>query len=498
MKKTVWGLATIIDLDRGSHIPLYRQLYDSLRQAILTGQLQPGQRLPATRDLSVELGISRNTALNALDQLLAEGYLESRVGSGTYVTHAIPEQALHARRLATKPARSTAKPPVLSRYTSALTKSPLSLSPVQGPIHAFQLGIPGALEAPQLALWSRLTARVCRDPMTLARGYSEAMGFGALREAIATYLRTARGVNCEADRIIIVNGSQQALDLVARVLLNQGDTAWVEDPGYPGVWSVLAGQGVEIIPVPVDRQGLRVEAGLELAPRPKLVYVTPSNQFPLGVTMSLTRRLQLLESVTGSGAWILEDDYDSEYRYSGRPLGSLQGIDSTGKVIYVGTFSKVLTPGLRLGYLVIPHELVDAFVSAKTSCDRGSPQIEQAVLASFIEEGHFGRHIRRTRLTYQARRDVLVAAAANKLKGLLDIEPQESGMHLIGWLPQRTSDRAASTRAAQAGVYADPLSHFTVRAQIRPGLILGFAAFDEKEILRGVHLLAKALSSKHK
>jgi GntR family transcriptional regulator/MocR family aminotransferase len=212
--------------------------------------------------------------------------------------------------------------------------------------------------------------------------------------------------------------------------------------------------------------------------------------------MSLARRLQLLESVIGSGAWILEDDYDSEYRYGGRPLGSLQGIDSTGKVIYVGTFSKVLTPSLRLGYLVIPHELVDAFVSAKTSCDRGSPQIEQAVLATFIEEGHFSRHIRRARLTYQARRDVLVATAATELKGLLDIESQESGMHLIGWLPRRTSDRTASTRAAQVGVYADPLSHFTVRAQIRPGLILGFAAFDEEQIHRGVGLLAKALSSK--
>ena len=320
-----------------------------------------------------------------------------------------------------------------------------------------------------------------------------------MREAISGYLGARRAARCSPEQVVVVSGSQQALDLAARVLLDPGDAAWVEDPGYAGARAALAGAGARLVPVPVDDDGLDVSAGKEREPDARLAYVTPSHQYPLGPTMGLGRRLELLRWASGAGAWIVEDDYDGEYRYGGRPLEALQGLDTGGRVVYVGTFSKVLFPALRLGYLVVPPDLVDAFVAARELSDRGSPVIEQSVLADFIAEGNFARHVRRMRALYASRQEALVEAAKQELSGLLNIGPAEAGMHLVGSLPWGADDREASRRATSYGVEAPPVSAYAMKGAPypenphRPGLLLGYAALTEAEILRGVRRLAAAL-----
>ncbi len=479
------GLA--LKTDAGA--PLYRQLYDCLRQAILDGRLRPGQRLPPTRILARELGLSRNTVLLAFDFLFAEGYLLGKPGSGTFVTETLPEKL---RIEFKKPRRQTA-PRTLSQRGQAIAKTSVSAVSLPESFVPFQSGLPAISEFP-FALWSRLLTRQWRTLPETAFGYADAAGYRPLREAIALYLRTARAARCDAEQIIIVNGSQQALDLCARVLLDPGESCWFEEPGYRGARAALQGAGIRLTPVPVNDEGLDVAAGVKLDPHARLVYVTPSHQFPLGVTMSLTRRLQLLEWADRTGAWILEDDYDSEYRYSGPPLSSLQGLDRQQRVIYIGTFSKVLIPALRLGYMLVPPDLVGPFLSAKSSSDRHSAIVEQAALAQFISEGHFGRHIRRMRALYKQRHDALIAAAERQLQGRLELRPSGAGMHLVGWLPNGVDDRRVSERLKVAGVVAPALSNYCLKTNRKKGLILGYAAFTEAEINKGVQRLARVLS----
>lgn len=479
-------------LDRASPQPLHRQLYAALRVAILTGRLRPGVRLPPTRVLAADLGVSRNTVLAAYDQLLAEGFIEGRVGSGTYVARALAETALHGQALRGHPAPC---PSQLSRRGAVLAAT--SVTPLRsgGPPRAFRPGTP-ALDVFPGAIWARLLARYWRRPPPDLLGYGDPAGYRPLREAIAAYLGAARGVRCEPEQIVIVAGSQQGLDIAARVLLDEGDVAWLEDPGYLGARGALRGAGARLVPVPVDAEGLDLAAGAARAPAPRLIYVTPSHQYPLGVTMSLARRLALLEWAGQVGAWILEDDYDSEYRYAGRPLAALQGLDREGRVIYLGTFSKVLCPALRLGYLVAPPRLVDAFIAARALADRHSPGVEQAALADFIAEGHFARHIRRTRALYAARQAALVDAARRELTGLLEVRPADAGLHLVGWLPDDADDATLAERAAAHGVETVPLSRYALGASGPRGLILGYAALDEETIHAGVARLAAALASR--
>jgi GntR family transcriptional regulator/MocR family aminotransferase len=314
-----------------------------------------------------------------------------------------------------------------------------------------------------------------------------------LREAIAAYLSTGRGVRCTAEQVIVVAGSQQGLDLAARVLLDQDDPVWIEDPCYPGAYGGLLGAGASIVPVPLDGEGLDVAAGMSRCPQARLVFVTPSHQFPLGVTMSLKRRLELLEWAYRVNAWILEDDYDSEYRYTGRPLAALQGLDRENRVIYLGTFSKIMFPALRLAYLVVPSDLVEAFYAARLFTTMLPPLLEQAALAEFIAGGHFARHIRRMRALYAERQAALVEAARRELAGLLDVQPAEAGMHLVGWLPDDVNDRIASQRATEYSVDAFPLSTCCLEATRRGALLLGYTAVNDQEIKRGVSRLARAL-----
>jgi len=385
-----------IDLDHQSSVPLSIQLYEAVRRAILHGQLRPGTRLPSTRSLAEEYEVSRNTVVFAYEQLLAEGYVESKVGSGTCVARAIPDELLTVRAAAMPARNRLSNRGPISMRGKLLSSKPIRLLTIPTPARPFQSGLPDTSAFP-FKIWSRLLARHWRRPNRDLLAYGDPSGHRPLREAIAAYLRTSRAVQCDTDQVIVVNGSQQALDLAARLLIDPGDLALVEDPGYPGARIALQAAGARLARLPIDAEGANISSITGRVTGARLIVVTPSHQFPLGVTMSVTRRLALLDFANRSGAWIMEDDYDSEYRYRGKPLPSLQGLDRTGRVIYMGTFSKTLFPSLRLGFLVLPHDLVEYFRRARSATDGHSPITEQAVLADFITEGHYARHIRRMR-----------------------------------------------------------------------------------------------------
>ena len=474
----------LLPLDAGSEVPLYRQLYRGVRQSILSGGLAAGTPLPSSRALADELGVSRNTVVLAFDQLSAEGYLEGSPRSGTRVASALPGRTAPARA-----GRAATVPPGISARGRAIAAVPMPPRGGSEP-RAFRVGVPALDEFPR-TLWSRLTSRRWRRAPVLA--YGDVSGYAPLREAIAEYVRAARGVRCSADQVIVVNGSQQGVDLAARVLLDPGDVVWMEDPGYNGARIALLAGSADLAPVPVDGEGLMVEQGRRLAPLARLAYVSPSHQFPLGVTMSASRRLELLRWAAETGAWILEDDYDSEFRYDARPLASLQGMDDGGRVIYVGTFSKTLFPALRLGYLVVPDALVDAFRAARAAADRHSPVVDQAVLADFLTEGHFARHVRRMRRLYAERQDALIRAIRERLEGRLDVSPSAAGMHLVAWLGPGEDDARVSARALELGVETPPLSRYAVRPPPRGGLLLGWAGYPPAAIREGIGRLAGAL-----
>ncbi|MCX6047910.1 MAG: PLP-dependent aminotransferase family protein [Chloroflexi bacterium] len=474
--------------------PLYWQLYHHLRAAILAGRLKQGMKLPSTRALADQLHVSRNTVLNAYEQLIAEGYLESMEASGTFVASVLPEQLLTTPA---RPALSNRQPdvrqPRLSKIGQAFLTAPAPIAPP--PIassdkpRAFRTGLP-AFDAFPFDLWAKTIARQARHATGNALVYQDSAGYRPLREAIADHITVTRRVRCTADQIIIVAGSQGGLDLVARLLLNPGDAVWLEDPGYPGARGAFLGVGAQLVPVPVDQEGLMVNVGMARCPEARLVYLTPSHQFPLGVTMSLARRLAVLAWAKHAGAYILEDDYDSEYRFAGHALAALQGLDEAHCVIYSGTFSKVLFPALRLGYLVLPPPLVDVFLAARRFIDIHPPLLEQTALTAFISEGHFGRHLRRMRTLYAERRGALLSAMADLP---LEIYASETGMHCVGWLPPGLDDQTVTRQAARHDVEVTPLSKFSITPMTRQGLLLGYAGIDESQIAAGARRLADAL-----
>lgn len=471
-----------IALERASPLPLYKQLYEAIRQAILQGSLGKGLRLPSTRYLANELRISRNIVVIAFEQLLAEGYLESKTGAGTFVAGTLPEDVLqvrHGRPVDGKRRLSNRGATIrtLSRFLPATNPKP-GYAPLLW-------GLPALDELP-LELWGRLLLRHCRRASGELCLHGDPKGYRKLREAIASYVGIARGVHGNPERVIIVNGSQQAIDLAARVLSDPGDAAAIEDPGYGGARFAFTAAKLRVLPIRVGKDGLCVEQLPTDRSKTRLVYVTPSHQFPVGAVLSLSKRLQLLDWAHRNSAWIIEDDFDSEYRYESRPIPALQGLDRFGRVIYVGTFSKVLFPSLRLGYLIVPEDLVDAFVSARWISDRSSPQIEQAALADFIEEGHLASHIRRMRTLYMERRSAMMRMIRHEFPDVLESWDSEAGMHTVGWLPAGADDASIAEAVAKVGVYTLPLSNFSMRHLARGGLLLGYAGFPP-------HVITKAM-----
>ena len=466
---------------------LYRWLYGELRAAILDGRLRPGSRLPATRDLAAAYRLSRSTIVTAFEQLKSEGYVEGRSGSGTYVSEVLPEHLLDVR--GPKPEKR------LPHRRIALSAYARRLQPFRGtavrPMRAFRPNQP-ALDLFPTDLWAQVAARRLRRVSANLLAGGEALGYRPLREAVAAYLNSSRGVKCTAEQVLILSGAQEALDRTARILLNPGESVWMEEPGYPGAGVVFRALGAQIRRVPVDAEGLSFEIGRKRWLAPRLVYVTPGHQFPLGVTMSLRRRLALLEWARRSGVLIFEDDYDSEYRYAGRPVPAMQGLDRSGVVIFAGSFSAVLFPALRLGYLVVPEEMVDVFAAAESVSTHHPPLLEQAVLYDFITEGHFARHIRRMREIYAERLQVLLESAKERLGGALEISGVEAGLQTVGWLRRGLSAENVAELAAARDVEVVPLGRYASGRPRREGLILGFAAVDPKELRRGVDELARA------
>jgi len=468
---------------------LYRWLYEELRSTILAGRLHPGGRLPATRDLAAQYGISRPTIVTAFEQLRSEGYVEGKVGSGTYVSKTLPDELLLAPR-AKSVAGTRRRGIPLSAYARRLRPLPRAES---RPARAFRANQP-ALDVFPTSLWAQVAARRLRRVSAQLLAGGEALGYRPLREAVAEYLNTSRGVKCTADQVLIISGVQQALDRTAHLLLDAGDPVWMEEPGYPGAAVVFRAVGARICPVPVDSEGLNLEAGRRRWQlRPRLVYVTPAHQFPLGVTMSLSRRLSLLEWARRSKTIIFEDDYDSEYRYSGRPIPALQGLDRAAVVIFAGSFTDVLFPALRLAYLVVPSDMVDIFAAAESVSTHHPPLIDQAILCDFIREGHFARHVRRMRELYAERLSVLVESARERLTGLLEIPEVEAGLRTVGWLQGGILAERAAEAAAKYDVEVVPLSRYAYGRARRDGIVLGFAAVDARELRRGVEQLGKAL-----
>lgn len=491
MKSPAGLLFAGIELDRDSSTPLYRQLYLQIRKQILTGRLQGGIRLPSTRTLSQELQLSRITLLNAFDQLIAEGFLVSRTGAGTYVSDEWQRSAGAEPPAAAAPKLSDLSRTMLSlrsdhfrgvSYAHCGDRAPISFLPSHGAFEAF----------PQ-ALWKRLLNRHGQKPSKAMLGYGELQGLQTLRQAIAEYVFDARGIDCNVEQVVIVSGAQQAFNLLAMLLLNPDEPVWMEDPGHIAARIAFQAHGCRVVPVPIDDQGLDVQHAIGECPEARLVFTTPSRQHPLGMTLSHNRRLELIDWAAASGSWIIEDDCDSELRYRGRQLPALYAMDRGDRVIYVGTFSKVLFPSLRLGYVILPPALVEPFCTLRAVLDRSPPTLLQAVTADFMSEGHFIGHIRRMRTLYQARQQCLLEVLQRRLGGFLQVAPVEAGMHLIAWLPPQLDDQALARQLAGHGVHTYALSDYCLTRYLPPALLLGFAGTPQDQAEAKVEALVQAL-----
>jgi GntR family transcriptional regulator/MocR family aminotransferase len=452
----------------GMHGPPFARLYQGLREAILAGRLAPGSRLPASRALAAQLGIRRNTVVGAYEQLLSDGLVEARVGAGTFVADHVP----------TGPARS--------ECVAATDMAPSR--------EAFALGHTG-IDALFLNRLRRAVSKRLRtlDPVHL--GYGDPRGSRELRERIAEHLAVSRGVRCDPGHIMLVSGTQQGLQLCLGAVLRPGDAAWMEDPGYPAARRALETAGARLIPVPVDGHGLVVEEGRRRAAGARVAYVTPSHQFPTGVAMRMDRRIALLDWARDADAWVLEDDYDSEFRYGGPPLTALAGIDAARRVIYFGTFSKVLFPGLRMGYVVLPPSLLAPVLAARAASDRFPPSLLEGALADLIMEGDFSAHIRRMRERYRLARDVVANTLVSHAAGMLQVQVPDQGLHLVAWLHPEPPPGVAARIRTMAGVQAWLLSETRLEPSLSDGFVLGFSGHALGDLKEAAKRLAQAAAS---
>ena len=484
------GFLPSIRLDPQASTPLRRQLYEWFRRAIADGRLKSGQRVPSSRGLAEELKISRLTVVCAYEQLEAEGYLQTFRGAGTCIAGSIPE-LLRPRGARTGRAerkeRGTRRTATRARQ---LLHMPEEAQPaIAGP---FRVSLPALDHFPRRA-WSRLVSRHARSAPIRDMAYGDPMGEPEFRAAIAEYLGAVRAVRCDASQIMVTSGSQQAVQITLRALLDPGDPVWVEEPGYSGMHRALVACGCEPVPVPVDGEGLDVETGIRRQPAARAAYVTPSHQYPLGMTLSAGRRIQLLNWAQSADAWIIEDDYDSEYRFGTEPITSLQGLDSDDRVIYIGTFSKVLFPALRMGYLVLPKDLVPAFRVVRDAVDIFPPVLYQRVLADFIRSGGFARHIRKMRALYAVRRERMIEAIERYFRGVVEISGAAAGLHLVIRLPRSIDDKAAAARATAAGFACAALSACCLDSPHLGGLILGYGGVAAGGVHEAVRKLARVV-----
>ncbi len=475
---------------KGDGRPMQIAISEALRSAMQDGRLRPGARLPSSRDLARQLRVARGTVVLSYERLRAEGYLKGARGAGTMVVESLPERWFapsSPRATTVKTERSI----TLSKRGERLSRSPFTIGLLPPP-RPFRPHAP-AVDAFPGALWGRLIARHSRDARPDRLREADPRGYRPLREAVAEHLRVYRGVVGSADQVVIGAGTMQILSLLASLLLKEGDAVWMEDPGFFGATRVLRSLGAQLVPVPVDHAGIDVEAGIAAAPDARMAYVTPARQTPLGATLTLERRVRLLEWARQSGAWIFEDDYDSEFRYEGRPLPALQGLDQHGVLLYTGTFTKTMFPGIRLAFAVLPDALVDPFASALSLQLRHLPLLPQLALTDFITEGHFGRHLRRMRVLYAERREALLSALQSGLAEPIEIVGSSAGLEVVARLPPGVNDRAVTKIALGLGVEMAPLSRYALRPLRRGGLVLGFAAVSAARSRRAVPILRAAI-----
>lgn len=482
-----------LTLDRQGGRSLHQQLYVAFRDAVLTGRLLPGALVPSTRMLTTELRIARNTAAAVYEQLIAEGLLVATVGSGTRVTRAIPYEFLVLGR--TRP-RTVSPRDAGARSISARTNSLAGFSSNRADSlpKAFIPGVPAIDQFPA-ASWTSLATRQWRRASVRDLCSPDPAGSAALRSAISSHVGAARGTFCTASDILVTSGAQQALDLAARVLADPGDTCWIEEPGYPGARHAFSAAGLNLVQAPVDDQGLDVQQAIATLPQPRLIYVTPSHQYPFGGLLSLERRIALLEYADRVGAWIVEDDYDSEFIYHGPSIPCLQGLDAAGRVVYVGSFNKTIFPGLRLGFMIAPADLLGAFRAARTHSDGHPPAVTQTVLAEFMSQGGYVSHLRRMRNIYLQRRNILVRELGENAPTLM-LGSRDRGLHFVGYLSDGDDDRAISDLAKQSDIIVPPLSNCYLGKPKRRGLIFGFACVPPNEIAPAVRRLADILNSR--
>jgi GntR family transcriptional regulator/MocR family aminotransferase len=488
----------MVRLDRAAVEPLHHQLYRQIRDELRSGNFsRSSSRLPSSRALAAELGISRMTVNLAFSELQAEGYLVAKTGSGTFVADPLPEAFLSAdrERLSPQEAQETRLSDRVNNIPDRRVGPEFDLGPTDVPPGVLLTsGIPAVVEFP-IAVWERLRAQVLAKKGANLLRYGSNRGDADLRDAVAAYLCDFRGADCHPDQILIVAGMQQAMLISAMAVLDPGDRAWIEDPGFHQARRVFALAGATIVPRPVDAEGIVIH-GAPSRPAPRIIYVTPSHQFPLGVTMSLKRRKALLQYAQTSGAYILEDDYNAEFRFSGPPLPCLQGLDRSGRVIYAGTMSKILYPSLRLGYLLVPTPLVDAVAKLRTAMDQHSPTIDQATLARFITEGFYLSHVRRMRKIYSERREVFIEQFNKLLGDRFTLEIADAGLHALAWFRSEKDVPLLQRARATLGVKISLLSFFCIDAKLPPALVLGFAAWSPAQIREGLGRLARALEER--
>ncbi|WP_082610308.1 PLP-dependent aminotransferase family protein [Bosea sp. Root381] len=487
VKREEGALLQSIVLDREGTHGLSVQICAGLRELILGGTLKVGERLPATRTLAQEFGVARTTIVESFERLAAEGLIETRIGSGTFVSRAL------ANERPAPAAAAIAAPTARVKLAQAMnTASKLFGTRLPHQPRAFTTAMP-AFDAFPMAQWAKLSGRHWRKARHQVLGYPDPHGERVLRQAIAAHLRLNRGIACEWQQIFVVAGAQQAFQLIAATLLDPGDKVWFEDPGAIGARNSLIQSGADLVPVPVDESGLVVEEGLRRAPDFRLAFTTPAHQQPLGAKMSLERRLALLEAAEANGAWIIEDDWDGEFCFQGAPMATLTSIDRSGRVIYVGTFSKTLFPSLRLGFLVAPPHLVEQIGICLDAFSPGVPTALQGIVADFIVEGHFATHVRRMRKLYQERYQTLLDAAQEHLAPDLQVVPTQTGMHTVAFPRAGLAACAIAQAAAKRGVTVAPISRFCLEPPARDGLVLGFSGFSPAEIQAGVIGLRRSI-----